>query len=91
MLNLFKAQQSVNMFLNSVFGDSPDDPNHHGGQFVASDKIGEVHSSYFRWFYDRMVWWLDALMFVSLLGVYGCLDTCINVLEFGLLNGKSLI
>ena len=44
MLNLFNAQQSVNMFLNSIFGDdTPSDPNHiGGGQFVANDKIGEA-------------------------------------------------
>jgi len=44
MLNLFNAQQSVNMFLNSIFGDdTPSDPNHiGGGQFMANDKIGEA-------------------------------------------------
>ena len=44
MLNLFNAQQSVNMFLNSIFGDdTSSDPNHiGGGQFVANDKIGEA-------------------------------------------------
>ena len=42
MLNLFNAQQSVNMFLNSIFGEETD-PNHiGGGQFVANDKIGEA-------------------------------------------------
>merc|ERR1712241_1036854 len=44
MLNLFNAQQSVNMFLNSIFGDdTSSDPNHiGGGQFAANDKIGEA-------------------------------------------------
>ena len=42
MLNLFNAQQSVNMFLMDMFGDNIVDTNNIGGQFIKSDKVGQA-------------------------------------------------
>ena len=42
MLNLFNAQQSVNMFLMDMFGNNIVDTNNIGGQFIKSDKVGQA-------------------------------------------------